>query len=188
MLHFFYWSCLVLVINFTVVYAQNSGPENLAPNFADYFLKNMDEKVAQTVYNVNKYHMKPALKFYAQGHLKRTLPDLKFVLRYIPNHPQALHLLGAVAIGINSKQFGRNYFQQAVHLFPDHALTFAQYGKYLMDIEEIEEAVKMLDISIKKEPKLALAYDWLEMAYTKKGDEAKSKEIGRKAKELGYKK
>ena len=182
------WICLFLILNFTVAITLGIGQTNVAPNYKDYFLKNADKKVSQTVYNVNRNHLKPALKLYAQGRPKSALPDLKFVLTYVPNHPKALQLMGVVAIEIESPKLGSFYFQQAVHLFPTHALTFAQYGKYLVDIGEFEEAVRMLEIAIKKNPRLALGYGWLEQAYAKKGDVAKSKEMARKAKELGYKK
>ncbi len=186
-IHVITWTCIFLGLCFSVAFPQTVGRNSVELDFKDYYRKNVEKRVAQTVYQVDRNHLKPALRYYSEGRVKRTLPDLKFVLRYVPNHPKALQLMGVVAIEIGRPKLGSTFFRQAVHLFPAHALTFAQYGKYLIDIGDLEEAVKMLDIAIKKEPRFALAYAWLELAYTKKGDVKKSKEIARKAKGLNNK-
>ena len=160
----------------------------LARGYKDYFLKNSHLKTSQQVNNVNHLHLQPALRYLARGEPARAIPELKFVLRYVPNHPKALQLMGVVARLTKKPKIARQYFEQAVGVFPKYALTHAQFGKFLVDIGRLEDGIEELEKAQALEPDLVMVFIWLAEAYNENGDVEKAKQAKEKAKELENKK
>jgi superkiller protein 3 len=79
------------------------------------------------------------------------------------------------------------FYAKALQLYPQYAITHAQYGSYLTDIGQVEQGIVALKKAVEIDPKLALAYDWLARAYAKSGDLELSRQAAEKAKELGLK-
>lgn len=113
--------------------------------------------------------------------------DLKYVLDRIPNHPQALQLIGTVSQMTKKPSLGVDYFERAIKFFPQYALTRAQYGLFLTAIGRVPEGIETLKLSIEMDPKLAAGYAGLAHAYAKNGDTDKGREAAEKARELGFK-
>lgn len=154
----------------------------------DYFdLKDRQELIL--LGNVEKYHLGPEKfwKWYSAGKFYSAIDEIKFVLRYFPNHPNALELLGFTAKLNKTPSLAIPYFENALSLYPQYGLTHAQYGKYLVEIGRLEEGITRLKKAIEIDPKLAVAYEWLSKAYSKSGDMELGRQAAEKAKELGYK-
>jgi Tfp pilus assembly protein PilF len=151
----------------------------------DFFAPNRDEILLQ---NVEKYHLGPNnfWEKYRSGKFNYALQELDFVLRYYPNHPKALLLVGSIAKLTQSPSVAIPYYDKALRLFPQYALTHAQYGAFLVEIGNIAGGIAKLKEAIKMDPNLAPARAWLADAYQRKGELELARQEAVRAKELGY--
>ncbi|HWP23820.1 MAG TPA: hypothetical protein VNM15_06495 [Candidatus Binatia bacterium] len=78
------------------------------------------------------------------------------------------------------------YFERAIALFPQYAITRAQYGLFLVSINDVDGGIENLKRSVEMDPKLAMGYVGLARAYEKKGDLEHAREAAKKARELGF--
>lgn len=137
----------------------------------DYF----DPEAQGLLGMVEQYHLVSGTPFWTYyknidrdyGH---ALNELKFILRYFPNHPKALTLLGVVAKQVQVPMLPIPYYEKALELYPQHAITHAQFGAYLVEINKIDQGIESLQNAIKIDSKLRVAYIWLAGAYEKKGN------------------
>ena len=136
---------------------------------------------------VEDYHLSKETfwKEFESRQYNYALQDLRFVLRYFPNHPKALQLMELLGKITQQPHLAIRYYEKAVKLYPQYALTHAQYGNYLVDIGQTEEGIGRLQRAIQINPKLAVTYYWLWDAYTKIGNLEMARQIAEKAKELG---
>jgi predicted Zn-dependent protease len=158
----------------------------------DYF-GTYDKGTAFYMFQVEHHHLdknnagKSVLDNIRTGFFHGAVEDLKYVLDRIPNHPRGLQLLGTVSQMTKKPALAVEYFERAIKLYPQHALTRAQYGLFLTSIGSVSEGIETLKLSIEMDPKLAAGYAGLAHAYAKKGDTNKAREAAEKARELGYK-
>ena len=166
------------VLPFKDANAQNPGN--------DYFAAATDKELANLVRSVEIHHNKLAYEHIRNGRYDYALNELKYTLRMFPNHPRALQLLTVVASVTKSKTLAVSYFEQAVTLYPQYALTQAQYGHYLATTGDLENGIQKLRHAVEMDSKLTAGYVWLARAYEEKGDFESAREAGARAKELGY--
>ena len=152
----------------------------------DYFAKVRDEVLLS---NVEKYHLGPEnfWKLYKSGQYTVAIEDLKFVLRYYPNHPETLQLLGSIARLTHDSSLPIPYYEKALRLYPQYASTHAQYGAYLVDVGLIDAGIARLKHAIEMDSKLALAHAWLANAYYQNGNQELARQAAERARALGYK-
>jgi predicted Zn-dependent protease len=160
----------------------------------DYFVAHRDPQIKDYLDKVENAHMnrsssnpKGQLADFMEGKYGNAISDLKYVLERFPNHPKALMLIGMAAKLSKTPSVALEYFERATKLFPQYALTRAQYGEYLVGIGRIAEGISMLQRATEIDPKLAIAYDWLSKAYIKVGEQELARRAAEKAKELGHK-
>ena len=159
----------------------------LADGYTDYFLKNVNAGASTNVRNVNHFHLKPAFRHMRSGKPERALPDLQFILRWVPNHPLGLSLMATYSQMTQRPNLAIGRFEQAIYLFPQYGLTYAQYGKFFYDLKDMEKAKNLLNKAIALDSKLSAAYGWLSLVYYSEGDLEQAEKVANKAKELGYK-
>jgi len=149
----------------------------------DYF----DPQYKGKLITVESYHLTKETfwKKFESRQYNYALQDLSFVLRYFPNHPKALQLMELLGKITQQPHLAIGYYEKAVRLYPQYALTHAQYGNCLVDIGQTEEGIGRLRRAIQINPKLAVTYYWLWDAYTKIGNLEMARQIAEKAKELG---
>jgi predicted Zn-dependent protease len=121
-----------------------------------------------------------------RGQWNSALGDIRYTLDRFPNHPTALQQLSMVAQLTKNTALATSYFERAVGLYPQYALTRAQYGLFLVSVNNVDAGIEKLNQSIEIEPKLAAGYAGLAHAYTKKGNMTKAREAAGKARELGF--
>lgn len=174
----------VIFCFFTIALGQNTK-EDIA---RDFFAPK-DQEYTHLLYNLEKYHLGPEnfWKSVREGKYKDGLEDLKFVLKYFPNHPIALNLLGGIAKLAKEPGLPIYFYERALELYPEYAITHAQFGNYLVEIGRFEKGISELKKAVEIDPKLAVAYGWLAKAYTKSGNPELSRQAAEKAKELGLK-
>lgn len=173
----------ICIAFFTFVYAENHKT-NFNKNY--FAVKNRQDKVLLS--NVERHHLtrEKFWKWYNAGKYHYALEELKFVLRYFPNHPKALQLLGGIAVLTKDPTMPIPYYRKALRLYPQHALTYAQFGNYLANIGFIDDGLARLRIAIKKNPKLAVAHAWIAEAYDKGGHPELARQAAEQARALGY--
>jgi Tfp pilus assembly protein PilF len=152
----------------------------------DYFTPSPNEQFARMKDSVDQAHLKPAMAFFAQGDLRRTQVDLEYVLARFINHPQALALAVRFAISTKNPTWAAPYFERALSIYPRYAVTHAQYGKYLTEIDRVDAGIAQLKKAIEINSKLVAGYVWLTEAYTKNGNADLAREAAEKARSLGY--
>ncbi len=150
----------------------------------DFFTANDTPENKELLEDVDFYHTREAAKFIQEGNTESALLELIFTLESFPNHPRALQLVGAIARIRKVPEVAIPFYQKALRLYPQYALTHAQYGGFLVDVDQAEEGVVKLKRAIEMDPELAIAHKWLSRAYAKMGLQEWSRQAAEKAKDL----
>ena len=122
-----------------------------------------------------------------KGFLVQALNDIKYTLGRLVNHPKALALSATVGRMMNRPNLPIPFYQRALKLYPQRAITHAQFGNFLVSLGELEDGIERLHIAIEIDSTLAIGYGWLAWAYQKDGDADSAAEYARQAKDLGFK-
>ncbi len=155
----------------------------------DYFTHSSSRKTTQLLAIVEEYHLGEDnfWEFFRTGFYPRAAGDLQYVLGQFPNHPKALFLMGMVGKLGKRPKLVLPYYAKALQLYPQYALTHAQYGNYLVEIGMLEEGLQELTQAVRMDPNLPLGHVGLAKAYIRKGDTARAHTAAQRARELGYK-
>jgi tetratricopeptide (TPR) repeat protein len=154
----------------------------------DYFTANDSPQIKELLESVDFHHTRKAEDWIFKADMQYmyyALGELKYTLDTFPNHPRALQLVGAYSKIKKAPQIAIPFYEKALRLYPQYALTHAQYGGYLVDVGGTEEGIVRLKKAIEIDPRLAMAYDGLYKAYTKIGNLEMARKTAEKAKELG---
>jgi len=153
-------------------------------NIQDYF--NVPPSSDTYLKMVELGHVRTVPKWITDGRLDSAMADIRYTLDRFPNHPVALQQLSVVAQMAKKISLGVSYYERAISLFPQYAITRAQYGLFLVSINQTDAGMEHLKRAIEMEPTLPSAYAGLARAYEKKGDLAQAREAAKKARELGF--
>jgi len=153
----------------------------------DYFYPDKDAHTQWLIKDIEKYHLEPAKAHFQGGQLKDAIGDLDYLLARIVNHPEALMLLGALARLTKSPALPVPYYERALKLYPQYAVTHAQYGAYLIDVGNNKAGIAHLNKALELNPDLALAHAWLAKAYYKDGNVELARQAAAQARTFGYK-
>jgi Tfp pilus assembly protein PilF len=153
----------------------------------DYFTASLDLETARDLDLIDKAHTDVVLYWIRNGRIDGAMNDLKFTLERFPNHPRALLLVEAVAGVTGVPTLPLPYYERALKLYPQYALTHSQYGKYLVEIGKVDKGIEELQQAIKISSELAVAHAWLAEAYKKVGKTDLSRRSAEQARSLGYK-
>ncbi len=162
------------------------APASLAGQ--DYFsaMADQDSNVREYLRLVTLAHVETIPKWMNQGRMNDALADLRYALDRFPNHPLALQQLSMVTQIMKKPGVATSYFERAVTLYPQYAITRVQYGLFLVSIDRVDEGIDRFKQATTIDPKLAAAYAGLARAYQKKNDLAHAREAATKARELGF--
>jgi predicted Zn-dependent protease len=152
----------------------------------DYFSASQNAEIAGYLNAVEVHHVDTVPNSIRVGRLDVAIGDLNYALERFPNHPQALQLVGMVAQMRKQTPVAISFYQKAINLYPQYALTRAQYGLFLVTTGDVDGGIQMLKQSVEMDPKAPAGYAGLAHAYAKKGDRAKAGEAANKARELGF--
>ncbi len=153
----------------------------------DWFTAQENPKHAQNLRLNDYYHTNDFFRYMKLKMYKHVITEENFTLEKWPNHPRALLYIGIVARVIKRPRLAIGYFQKALNLYPQYALTHAQFGKFLVEIGKVDEGIERLNIALKLDPELSLTHAGLALAYEEKGDRSLALQEAKRAKELGYK-
>jgi tetratricopeptide (TPR) repeat protein len=152
----------------------------------DYFNPSNDPQIRWLIKDQESNHLIPAKGFLLAGRYGRAIDELRFLLDRFVNHPHGLMVLGAVAKLTKNYALAIQYYEKAIRIYPQYAVTHAQYGAYLVDIGKITEGIEQLRKAVEINPQLAAAHGWLAKAYYKSGNLERARQTAERAKALGY--
>lgn len=177
---------VLLLLCLSVFEAAAQQPHAGPPPDRDYFTAHEDPEAWRDLYLNDTYHTNRVLHSIQVGRYDEAIADLRFVLEKWPNHPRALLLIESLGQVTQALELPTPYYEKAIQLFPQYAMTFAQYGKYLVEIGQWDKGVENLKRAIEKDRKSVAAHVWLSQAYDKHGDKVLAKKEAEQARNLGF--
>ena len=153
----------------------------------DYFTASRNPQLSALLASVDKHHTTKAMQWIRKDTgLHYAAEELKYTLDTFPNHAQALFLIGVVAKMTKNYGLPLPYYEKALRLYPQYAMTHAQYGHYLVEIGELDQGIARLESAIKMDANLAVAHAWLSKAYSTRGNVDLARQEAERARALGY--
>lgn len=152
----------------------------------DYFTADDDPQARRDLNLNNEHHTDRVLKWVREGNIPMALEDVKFTLDKWPNHPRALILMEVIARLTHAPSLPILYYEKAINKYPQYAITHAQYGKYLVEIGQVEAGIAKLQHAIDLDPKLPAAHAWLAEAYYEQGKKQLARKSAEQARALGF--
>lgn len=156
------------------------------PPNRDFFTAHEDQEAYRDLVLNDLYHTNRVVHSIKVGRYDEALADLKFVIDKWPNHPRALLLIESLGRVTQAPALPLPYYEKALKLYPQYAMTIAQYGKYLVEIDQWEKGVEQLKQSIERDPKYVPARVWLAEAYAKRGQMNQARKEAEQARSLGF--
>lgn len=163
----------------------------------DYYAAATDPFIAELVDLVHRGHVVKILpnlrkaltapETLQKGFYEQALQEVDYTLDRLVNHPKALMLSQIITNALNRPNLPVKYYERALSLYPQYAITHAQYGNFLTGIGQTEKGIAQLEKAITLDPELPPAYAWLSIAYQKKGNKDLAAQFAQKAKHLGFK-
>jgi tetratricopeptide (TPR) repeat protein len=109
------------------------------------------------------------LQHHQAGRLTEAESVYREVLRQVPNHPDALHLLGMVARRSGRPELALDLIQRAISANPSSADYRGNLGLVLLDQSKFEQAIAAFQQAIRLRPDFAQAWCNLGSAYSAQG-------------------
>ena len=146
-----------------------------------------DKETGELLQRVEKYHLNPGITTARANQYQGAHGELDFILRYFPNHPQALVLMSEVCV--KWKQPARcnadAYFEKALQVNPQAADTYTIQGIYLQSSGRVDRAIESYKKALELNPTSRNAHYNLGLAYANKKDFAQANEHAQQAYALG---
>jgi len=120
----------------------------------------------------------PDLRLAVQHHQAGRLAEAEKIYRQVlaqhPDHPDALHLSGVLAIQAGQLDTAVDFIRRAIAVCSTNAIYYSNLGKALKDLGQLDEAIASYRQAIQLEPHFAEAYNNLGIALADAGhlDEA----------------
>lgn len=153
----------------------------------DYFVAASDPEAYRDLHLIEDAHMEKVVMWIREDKYHNAIAELQFTLDRFPNHPKALAFIETVARMTNIPTLPLIYYDKAISIYPEYALTHGQYGHYLLEIGKTDLAINKLLQAIKISPKWPLPHAWLAEAYVKIGKDDLAQKSREDARALGYK-
>ncbi len=123
----------------------------------------------------------------SKGDMNLVWGDIIYTLDRFANHPQGLQQLSQMAQLLKRNAIAIKYFQMAVDLYPQNAITWVQYGMFLLAINQVDDSIQKLQQAVAVDAKFAPGHAALAHAYVRKKDVEHAREAAMQARDLGFK-
>jgi superkiller protein 3 len=134
--------------------------------------------------------LEKGIEFYQRGfeqNYKKAAEHMEAALRQDPTYSQAAYYLGLTYNALFDQEKAEQYFKKAIEIDPDYLEAHANYGGMLLDIGNVDEAIRQLNTVLVRQPNHAMALGHLAQAYRLKALYPQSIEAARKAVKLAPK-
>jgi tetratricopeptide (TPR) repeat protein len=180
-------SALARLLVFAVLALTVLAPSARAQAPTDYYVTRSDRAAANLLEQVEKYHLGPGVQNTRANQYQHAHGELDFILRYFPNHPQALMLMSEVCVkwkhpGLCNPEA---YFQNALQINPEAADTYTLHGIYLQNTGRLDQAIESYKKALARNPTSMNAHYNLGLAYVGKKNYAQANEHAQQAYALG---
>jgi predicted TPR repeat methyltransferase len=101
--------------------------------------------------------LRDAVTLHRAGQLDRAIPLYRRVLSVVPDHPDALHMLGVIEAQKGNPQGAVDLIRRALTIAPDNALAHNNSGNALQDLGRFAEALASYESAIVIKPDYVLA-------------------------------
>lgn len=152
----------------------------------DFFTADQDPETERYLVHVDNYHTNKVMQRIREENMNHALLEVQYTLDRFPNHPRGLMFMETVSRLRGVPEMAVNYYEKALLLYPQYALTHAQFGRYLTELNKVNEGIEHLKRAVELDHKLAPAYVWLAEAHQKSGKHDLAKKAGERARALGY--
>jgi tetratricopeptide (TPR) repeat protein len=99
-----------------------------------------------------------AVAVHKSGDLAQAEAGYRRVLAKLPNHPQALHMLGGIELQRGNAQCAVDLIRRAIKVHPGHPEAWVNLGNALRAIDKTDEAISAFQRAIKLKPDMVLAH------------------------------
>ncbi len=133
----------------------------------DYFRAGETHDGAQSLRNVEEFHLGPGIAKLKAGQYSQAYDELNFMLAYFPNHPQALTLASELCDlkWKNLRCDVEPLFERAIARNPNASQTYLVYGIHLQRANRLPQAIEAYKKSILLYPESGNAHYNLGLAY-----------------------
>lgn len=153
----------------------------------DYYAPRLTSDDTQLFNNVESFHLEPGRQELKSKRFKAALDHAEFMLRYYPNHPQALDLLSQICVswGSNPRCDADAAFELAIARRPEASRTYLVYGIHLQRVKRVDDAVRNYKRAIDLDPGSMNAHYNLGLAYESQKKYALANDAAQRAYALG---
>ena len=132
----------------------------------DYYAPRTNNEQITLLKNVESYHLGPGQAKMAKRAYPSALQEFEFILRYFPNHPQALSLLSELCRQWPERPCDADeWFEKAINRNPNVSHTYLVYGIHLHRKKQLKEAVDAYRRAIEITPNSMNTHYNLGLAY-----------------------
>jgi tetratricopeptide (TPR) repeat protein len=139
------------------------------PSNNDFYAPRSGADSKELLQNVLQYHLGPGREEMGNGRWQPALEHFEFILRYYPNHPQALFALSELCQKWKSPAcdgIAERWFQKAIERNPEAAQSHVVQAMHLHRKNKLDDAVKSYKRAIELAPNSVNAHYNLGLAYT----------------------
>ena len=177
----------VILLTCSLGYTQdNQQPTPETAPSHDYFTAHEVTSTKGYLDNLTLNHTDKILGYIRENKIDAATFDVKYTLDRFANHPKGLQMAIVVSRLTKQPSLAVVYFESALKLYPQYAITYAQYGTFLLGNGQVDVAIVRLKQAVGIDPTMAGAYVLLARAYTKKGNNELASEAAEKARTLGF--
>jgi tetratricopeptide (TPR) repeat protein len=108
------------------------------------------------------------IEYYQKGfeqNYRKAAELFEKALEVDPGYSQAAFYLGLTYNALFDERKAEQYYKRAIEIDPDYLEAHANYGGMLLDIGNVDEAIRQLNMVLQRQPKHAVALTLLAQAY-----------------------
>jgi len=108
------------------------------------------------------------IKYYQKGYAqnyKKAVEYFDKALAIEPSYSQAAFYLGLTYNALFDQEKAEQFYRKAIEIDPDYLEAHANYGGMLLDIGNVDEAIRQFNIVLQREPKHTTALTLIAQAY-----------------------
>jgi tetratricopeptide (TPR) repeat protein len=181
-----YWRYLTVILVLTLLNCVTLLHSVRAEDAArDYYAAGGDRAATQALHNLDRFHYQPAVKHLQDRKYRFALGDLEFMLKYFPNHPQALAKMAELALALKRPDIADQRFKDAIARYPKHDETYVIYGTFLQRLGRVDAAISEYEKALEMNPNSAYAQYNLGLAYVDRKEYREANVYAQKAYQLG---